>query len=223
MFSQGENGRYNRSASPALEPLFRADRVTAYKSADTKLRSCKTPYTFNEILSVVPSNIVHTIMMPYAMYKLFCPLPLDSSYLPTLYLGIGNNIIAIHQLAIQLGVKGLTDPDKVVAEHRLNTITKNNLHINMLADFKLNPALYTIKPRPELTEDMKIAYTTLVYVARLIGMYTGEITEMYNLSNAPPLSSLPPGNSCTNPMWDANTLILAAETGRQRRARMRLL
>ena len=89
--------------------------------------------------------------------------------------------------------------------HSQNENGDNEEGMNNLADFELSSHMYSISP--ELNEPMKRAFTTMIYVARLFGMYES-IDSLYNLSNAPPLKVLPPLNSFTNPMWDANTLIL---------------
>lgn len=189
-FTQGETGKYNRSASNGIDAFL--ESAIAYKSNDTKYKPDGTNYTFEELQGIVPDYIIKNIMVPYKLYKLFCPPPLTNPYVPILYLNMGTNICAIQELAIQMGVPNLYMPENIECVHH------NNKIINALADFELNL---------ELSEPMKEAFTTMIYVARLFGMYE-TIDGLYNLSNAPPLKVLPPLNSFTNPMWDANTLIL---------------
>ena len=55
---------------------------------------------------------------------------------------------------------------------------------------------------------MKYAFTSLIVVARMFGMYHGKIEKLYNLSEAPPLNKVPSLNSSSNPMWDGNTLLM---------------
>lgn len=189
-FTQGEQGKYNRSASNGIDAFL--ETAVPYKSNDTKYKADGTNYTFEQLQGIVPDYIIRNIMVPYKLYKLFCPPPLTNPYVPILYLNMGTNICAIQELAIQMGVPNLYIPENV------ECVNHNNKIINALADFELNL---------ELSEPMKEAFTTMIYVARLFGMYE-TIDGLYNLSNAPPLKVLPPLNSFTNPMWDANTLIL---------------
>lgn len=194
-FTQGEQGKYNRSASKGIDAFL--ESAVAYKSNDTKYKADGTHYTFEELQGIVPDYILRNIMVPYKLYKLFCPPPLTNPYVPILYLNMGTNICAIQELAIQMGVPNLYMPENV------ECVNHNNKIINALADFELNL---------ELSEPMKEAFTTMIYVARLFGMYE-TIDGLYNLSNAPPLKVLPPLNSMTNPMWDANTLMMVDKIG----------
>lgn len=195
-FTQGEQGKYNRSASRDIDRFL--DSAVPYKSNDTKYKQDGTNYTFEELQGIIPNHIITNIMVPYKLYKLFCPPPLTNPYVPVLYLNMGTNICAIQELALQMGVPNIYMPDN------LEIVKQNNKIINQLADFEIPEHIYSITP--ELNEPMKEAFTTMIYVARLFGMYE-TIDCLYNLSNAPPLKILPPLNSITNPMWDANTLI----------------
>jgi len=196
-FTQGESGKYNRSASNGIDRFL--EMAVPYKSNDTKYKQDGSNYTFDELKANIPANIITNIMVPYKLYKIFCPPPLTNPYVPVLYLNMGTNICAIQELALQMGVPNLYMPVNI------ENIEHNNDIMNNLADFELSSHMYSISP--ELNEPMKRAFTTMIYVARLFGMYES-IDSLYNLSNAPPLKVLPPLNSFTNPMWDANTLIL---------------
>ena len=198
-FTQGEQGKYNRSASIGIDEFL--NRAVPYKSNDTKYKEDGTNYTFEEISKIIPESIINNIMVPYKLYKLFCPPPLTNPYVPVLYLNFGTNICAIQELAVQMGVPNVKMPENITI------VEQNNFIINALADFDLPEHIYSINNKPELNNNMKIAFTTMIYVARLFGMYES-IDVIYNLSNSPPLKMLPPFNSFTNPMWDANTLIL---------------
>lgn len=193
-FTQGETGKYNRSASRDIDQFL--ESAVAYKSNDTKYKQDGTNYTFEELQGIIPEHIIKNIMVPYKLYKLFCPPPLTNPYVPVLYLNMGTNICAIQELAIQMGVSNLYMPENI------DCVNHNNKIINELADFELPTHISS-----QLSEPMKEAFTTMIYVARLFGMYE-TIDGLYNLSNAPPLKVLPPLNSITNPMWDANTLIM---------------
>lgn len=197
-FTQGESGKYNRTASRDIERFL--DKAEPYKSNDTKFKQDGSSYTFEELQGIIPNDIITNIMVPYKLYKLFCPPPLDNPYVPMLYMNMGTNICAIQELAVQMNVPGVYIPVNPTM------VEQNNIIINRLADFELPLQFYAIKDKPELNEPMKQSFTTMVYVARLFGMY--DTIRLHNLSNAPPLKALPPLNSFTNPMWDANTLIL---------------
>jgi hypothetical protein len=193
-FTQGESGKYNRSASRDIDRFL--EMAVPYKSNDTKYKQDGTNYTFEDLQGIIPEHIITNIMVPFKLYKLFCPPPLTNPYVPVLYLNMGTNICAIQELAIQMGVSNLYMPENI------ECVNHNNKIINALADFELPTHITS-----QLSEPMKEAFTTMIYVARLFGMYE-TIDGLYNLSNAPPLKVLPPLNSFTNPMWDANTLIL---------------
>ena len=198
-FTQGEQGKYNRTSSRDIDTFL--EKAIPYASNDTKYKEDGTNYTFEELSQIVPQTIIHNIMIPYKLYKLFCPPPLSNPYVPLLYLNAGTNICAIQELAFQMGVANVKMPENI------EIIQQNNVILNALADFDLPEHIYFIKDKHELTANMKIAFTSMIYVARLFGMYES-IDCLYNLSNAPPLKILPPIHSFTNPMWDANTLIL---------------
>ena len=196
-FTQGEPGKYNRSASRDIDRFL--EMAVPYKSNDTKYKQDGTNYTFEELEGTIPAHIITNIMVPYKLYKIFCPPPLSNPYVPVLYLNMGTNICAIQELAIQMGVRNLYMPVNI------ENVEHNNDVMNHLADFELPIHMYSISP--ELNNAMKRAFTTMIYVARLFGMYE-TIDCLYNLSNAPPLKVLPQLSSITNPMWDANTLIM---------------
>jgi len=216
VFTQGENGRYNRSASPLLQPLFDREIATIpfakpYYSNDTRERYNKQPYTFQELSSIIPISIIQHIMIPYKIYKLICPPPLTNPYLPKLYLlseGAGNNIIGIQKLAFDKGVPNISDPtNSTDIEY---TVKMNNITLNMMANFVLDESLYTIHNRPDLSPLMKEAFTSLIVVAQMFNLYNNTIIDkIYDLSEAMEIPShlLPSLDNYTNPMWDANTII----------------
>ena len=198
-FTQGEQGKYNRTSSRGIDAFL--EKAIPYASNDTKYKQDGTNYTFKELSQSVPSYIINNIMIPYKLYKLFCPPPLSNPYVPLLYLNTGTNICAIQELAFQMGVPNVKMPENI------EIIQQNNVILNTLADFDLPEHIYSIKDKPELNHTMKIAFTSMIYVAKLFGMYE-TIDSLYNLSNAPPLKHILPLDSFTNPMWDANTLLL---------------
>ena len=216
VFTQGENGRYNRSASPLLKPLFDnkflgIPLTIAYHSNDTRERHNKIPYTFHELSMIIPMPIIKNIMIPYKIYKLICPPSLTNPYLPKLYLlseGAGNNIIGIQKLAFDKGYPNLTDP--TVSSDVEKTVKMNNITLNMMANFELPSRLYTISGRDDLTPLMKEAFTSLIVVAQMFNLYNNvNIDKIYDLSEAMEIPEylLPSLENETNPMWDANTII----------------
>lgn len=203
LFTQGETGKYNRSASQGIDTFL--NMAHGFTSNETKLKSDGLPYSFTQLSEVIPMKIIKTIMLPYKLYKLFCPPPLSNPYVPILYLNGGTNICAIHELAIELNIPNILSP---VGPNKLRICEQNNYVLYNLADFDLPFHLYFIKDKPELNESMKYAFTSLIVIARMFGMYSGNIEKLYNLSEAPPLNKIPSLDSPSNPMWDGNTLMM---------------
>ena len=206
LFTQGETGKYNHSASNGIDTFL--SMTNQYRSEDTKFKKDGSSHTFEELQGIVPADILNHIMIPYKLYKVFCPPPLTNPYVPILYLNGGTNICAIHEYAYQMGVPNISLP---VGPNKMRIVEQNNIVINELVDFDIPLHLYIIKDKPELNEPMKTAFSSMIYVARLFGLYMGPIMFLHDLSDVPPVSALPSINSYTNPMWDANTLILVED------------
>jgi hypothetical protein len=203
LFTQGETGKYNRNASLGIDSFL--NMAHGFTSNETKFRKDGLPYSFKDLSEVIPMKIIRNIMLPYKLYKLFCPPPLSNPYVPVLYLNGGTNICAIHELAIELNISNILSP---IGPNKLRICEQNNYILYNLAEFDLPLHMYIIQDKPELNEPMKYAFTSLIVVARMFGMYNGKIEKLYNLSEAPPLSNIPSFDSLTNPMWDGNTLLM---------------
>lgn len=203
LFTQGETGKYNRSASEGIDAFL--NMAHGFTSNETKFRKDGLPYSFKDLSEVIPTKVITNIMLPYKLYKLFCPPPLSNPYVPILYLNGGTNICAIHELAIELNIPNILSPH---SPNKLRICEQNNYVLYNLADFDLPGYMYIIKDKPELNKQMKYAFTSLIVVARMFGMYHGKIEKLYNLSEAPPLNKVPSLDSSTNPMWDGNTLLM---------------
>ena len=203
LFTQGEPGKYNRSASQGIDIFL--NMAYGFTSNETKFRKDGVPYSFKDLTEVIPMNIIKNIMLPYKLYKIFCPPPLSNPYVPILYLNGGTNICAIHELALELNIPNIISP---CGPNKLRICEQNNYILYQLADFDLPLHVYIIKDKPELNESMKYAFTSLIVVARMYGMYHDKIEKLYNLSEAPPLTNIPSLDSMTNPMWDGNTLLM---------------